>query len=289
MRRLYIITAICVFSAFSGTLKAQVVNSIIRDTDPAAAALGGASVANDANAFAIDNNAASMSLSSLRMAAGASYSLLQPSAVKMGVISASGYYRVADKLAIGAGFKSLSYDSYPVTSSEGRSTEEFAPKEIALKLGASYLITEGLSAGVNVKFASVSFAPTSVSKVICADVSAMYRAGALTAGINAANLGSQVMDIRAGAAYKLSVIKASAQAEFLSGAGLMGAVGAEYSFKDFAFVRTGVHLGSSSKAIPTFWSVGAGVKYLGIGADVSYSISSATVGNSVSAGISYSF
>lgn len=289
MKKIYTLAALLAFCAFSGTLNAQVVNSLIRETNPADMGVAGATVALDANAFALDNNAAAMSLTQQRMAVGVSYAILQPKSVKMGAISAEGFYRISDRFALGAGFKHYGYQAYPVTSAEGRSSETFKPNELFFSLGASYRIIKGLSAGVNLKYVSMGLASNSKVNVFSADVSALFNTGNLSAGLNVRNIGSKVMDIRAGAAYSIASVKATAQAEYLLGAGFMGALGAEYSLKDIFFARAGVHLGSASKAIPTYGSVGIGVKFIGIRADFCYLITAASIGNSLAFSLGYSF
>lgn len=282
------IAVIAIFTAFSATLEAQVLNSLVRTGDVASAAVSGASVAMDATAFAVDNNAAAMVLSSGTMSAGASYSVIQPSAVKMNLASAAGFYKISPKLAIGADMKFLSYDPYQVVAADGRAQDSFTPNEIAVTAGAAYSLFDGFSVGAAAKFAMMSLSPEAKANAFGIDVSAMYSAGALTAGLNAKNIGSEMMDIRAGAAYKLSFLKAYAQGEFLSGAGVMAALGAEYSFKDMVFARAGFHYGGET-AIPTSFSVGAGVKFAGINADVCFILANKAVGNSLSFGLGYSF
>lgn len=284
-----IITVFLVFTAISANLKGQVMNTLVRDFDVATMGLAGVSVPVDAGAFATDNNAAAMSLSDKRMIAGASYAVLQPASVRTGTLSAAGFVRLSDKIAIGAGFKSLAYDAYPVTSEEGRSTEEFKPKEFAVNLGMSYRIISGFSAGLNIKYASFALGPKNKKGLISVDLSAFYTADNINAGLNVRNIGSQTMDIRAGGAYKLGFFLATAQAEYLTGAGVMGALGVQYSIKEMVYLRVGLHIGNASKSIPTFGSVGLGLQIFKIKADVCYQLSSASIGNSLALGLSYSF
>lgn len=282
------IAIITVFAAFSARLNAQVVNSIVYGGDAVSAAVSGASVAMDANAFAVENNAASMALSKGTMSAAASYSILQPSAVKKNLISAAGFYKVSSRIAVGADLKYLGYDPYDIVAADGRVTSQFTPNEIAGTVGVAYAFTERISAGAGVSYAMMSLAEGSVLSTVGVDISAMYSAGALSAGVNARNLGTDVMDLRGGAAYRLSFLKAFAQAEYLSGAGFMAAAGAEYSFKEMVFARAGVHYGGPA-AIPTSFSVGAGARFAGISADICYVIAGKAVGNNLCFSLGYSF
>ena len=258
------IVAAAALLALSTSLKAQVLNTLVREVDPAAAGLAGAGVAMQANAYALDNNPAEMSLSASKISLAAGYAVLQPSSVKMGALSFSSLFKLSEKLAMGAAIKRGAYSPYPITSEEGRSTAEFTPSELSLSLGGSYLILKGLSAGVKLNYASIGLSPDAKYNVFSGDLGLTYATESLTVAANARNLGSQLMDLRAGASYALSSLTAYAQGEYLAGAGLMGALGLQYAFKDLIFVRAGGHLGNAEKAIPSYASLGLGAKFKGI-------------------------
>lgn len=264
MKELIKIVAAAALLALSTPLEAQVFNTLIRDVDPAAAGIAGASVAQKANAYALDNNPAAMSFSADKISLAAGYAILQPSSVKMGTLSFSSLFKLSEKLALGASIKRGAYNPYPITSEEGRSTTEYTPSELSLSLGGSYLILKGLSAGVKLNYASIGLSPDAKYNVFSGDLGITYATESLTVAANARNLGSQVMDLRAGASYTLSFLTAYAQGEYLAGAGMMGALGLQYSFKDILFVRAGGHLGNAEKAIPSYASLGLGAKIKGI-------------------------
>lgn len=291
MKTIYFrIAFIAAFLSISATSGAQVMNSLIRDLDPAAAGIAGASVAMKADAYSLYNNSAAMSLYDGRMAFAGGYGILQPSSVKMGAISGAALFKVGEKMALGAGFERLGYETYDITSAEGRSTAQFTPSEIAFSLGASYKIIEGLSAGAKLGYASISLSPDTKQGVFCGDIGLAYSAGQLSAGLNARNLGSKVMDVRAGASYEIaSVVTAYAQGEYLSGAGVMGALGAQYAFKDMLFARAGYHLGSASKAIPSYASLGLGAKIIGITFDAAFLLGSRSETGTMLFSLGYSF
>lgn len=282
------IAAIAVFLAFTAGLNAQVVNTLVRSGDAVSAGTSGASVAMDANAFAIDNNAASMILSGGTMAAAGSYSILQPSAVKMGLTSVAGYYKISSKLAAGTDVKYINYDAYDVVAADGRTVSRYTPSEIAFAAGIAYGFTDNLSVGLAAKYGMLMLSPESKSGAFGIDLSAMYSANALSAGVAVRNLGSSMTDVRAGAAYKLSFLNTYAQLEYLAGAGIMAAAGAEYSYNEMVFARAGFHYGGQA-AIPTSASLGAGVKLKGISADVAYILAGKNIGNSLCLCIGYSF
>lgn len=289
MKEFLKIVAAAALLALSTSLKAQVLNTLVRDVDPVAAGIAGAGVAMQSNAYSLDNNPAAMSLSTSKISLAAGYTILQPSSVKMGALSFSSLFKLSEKLALGAGIKRGTYNPYPITSEEGRSTAEFTPSELSLSLGGSYLILKGLSAGVKLNYASIGLSPDSKYNVFSGDLGLTYATESLTVAANARNLGSQLMDLRAGASYSFSSLTAYAQGEYLAGAGLMGALGLQYAFKDLLFVRAGGHLGNAEKAIPSYASLGLGAKIKGITFDAAILLGAKSESGTLLFSAGYSF
>lgn len=289
MKKLYLIGVFAALLATTGTISAQVVNSFIRTGDAVSAGLSGASVTIDADAFALDNNPAAMSLYSNTMAAGVGFSIINPSSVKMQMISAAGFYKISSALAAGIDVKRLSYEPYATYAADGRSTGEFTPSEMAVTAGVSYLVMDGLSIGANVKFASFALAEGSSSSYFGIDASAMYVSGALRAGLDIRNIASPVMDIRGGASYDISSVTLMAQAEYLAEAGVMAAAGAQYNFKDMLFARAGFHYGNASAGIPSYGSVGLGAKFAGFSLDAAVLLGTASVSGTTVLSLGYAF
>ncbi len=75
---------------------------------------------------------------------------------------------------------------------------------------------------------------------------------------------------------------------YLSG-DITAASGAEYSFKNFIFLRAGYHYGSKDKGLPSFASAGLGVKFAGVQLNAAYLLASETLGGSLMIGLGYSF
>lgn len=288
MKRIRLFGVFAALFAFSWTLTGQVVNSIIRTADAAYAGLSGAGVAMPANPYALEENPAAMSLYDGNMAAGAGFGIINPSSVKMQMISAAGFYKLG-QLALGLDAKSLSYEPYSVFAADGRTTGEFTPREFALTLGASYLVTESISVGLNAKMYSVNLAEDSSTVGLGIDAAAMYSSGPLCAGVNIRNIASPVMDVRAGAAYSLYSLTVSAEGEYLAGAGIMAALGAQYAIKEMVFVRGGFHYGNAATAIPSYGSLGAGLKIAGINLDAAVLLGAAPVSGTTLVSLGYSF
>ena len=67
------------------------------------------------------------------------------------------------------------------------------------------------------------------------------------------------------------------------------ALGAQYGWNDMVFARAGFHLGTGKAPLPTYASVGLGVKFVGVHLDVSYLLASKVLGNTLCVGIGYAF
>ncbi len=131
-----------------------------------------------------------------------------------------------------------------------------------------------------------------------------YRQDALSAGLSVNNVGGKVnyggedydqpMLACAGVAYRIgnpesSSVTPSVEADVLFKGGLMAGLGVEYSYKSMLFARGGFHYGDKEKAVPTYASLGLGVRFLGISLDVAYLTASDILGNSISLGLGYRF
>ena len=69
------------------------------------------------------------------------------------------------------------------------------------------------------------------------------------------------------------------------------AVGAEYEYDSMIAVRAGYHYGSRENGLPSYASVGVGVKFFGVNVDAAYLIGSPTspLRNTFTVGVGYSF
>lgn len=277
-------------------LGAQSLGFLNLHPDAGAAGMAGVSVAMKAGAYAPENNLAAAALQDSRLDVAAGYTLWMPKVSKTGLLSASGYYKVTDRLAVGIDGKSFSSPTYTITTTDGRAKGTFTPKEMAFGAGASFRIFDGFAAGLHLKLATSSLAEEAKATAFGADLSLKYEKDALQAGLAVDNLGGKVkygedssypmpMCIRAGAAYSIAGLTASAEGAFLSG-GMMAGAGVEYAIRDMVFLRGGYHYGG---AIPSYASLGAGVKVAGVHLDFAYLLASETVGGSLMATLGYRF
>lgn len=70
---------------------------------------------------------------------------------------------------------------------------------------------------------------------------------------------------------------------------MAAAAGARYAFRDMVSVRTGYHFGTDKSPLPSYLSVGLGVKFFGVHLDFAYHLANELLGGSFKIGLGYSF
>ena len=85
----------------------------------------------------------------------------------------------------------------------------------------------------------------------------------------------------------------SLDADYYFALGFAAALGVEYSYADMAFVRAGYNMGGEA-VLPSFASIGAGVKFAGVELNLAYllgfsTLHSVAAKNTLSIGLGYSF
>lgn len=279
-------------------LSAQSMSFLNVNPDAISQGVAGTSVARPADAYAIENNMAAAAVSKSRLDLEVGYAIWNPQNVKTGIVSASGFFKIGKKLALGVGFKNFTEPSYNVTSDDGRIGASYTPKEMALSAGASYQIIPSLALGVDVKYASSNLAESAKASTVMADVSLAFSSKIFSAGLSVNNLGGKVQSgdisyplptlVKGGVALSLLGLTASAEADYISDAGFMAGLGAEYCLLNIVSFRAGYHYGAD-KAIPSYASLGLGVGFLGVKLNATYLLASKTLGNTLLFGLGYSF
>lgn len=306
MNKYISIVAVIVLSCMSGmSLRAQTMPSLLLDQDPVSIAVGSARVASDGDAFALQNNVASMSFAEETMSVKAGFTLWQPSYANMKNIGLGGIYRISDRLGLGLDFKYLMKQPYSGVTGNGSAIRdsEFRPSEINFAAGVSYAFLDCLSAGVALRYAGSSLSPDAKANIFGADLGLFFSMNSVRAGLSVNNLGTKVkysekaypqpMLLKAGAGYDLtmgtSVLSFDAEADILFAGGVMAGVGCEYSFRDMVFARAGYHYGNSANVVPSHGAAGLGLKIVGINLDVAYIFGSKVLANSMCVSLGYSF
>lgn len=227
-----------------------------------------------------------------------------PSTVASNDINVDLFAKLGQRLGLSAQFALDNGQKYDIYSSTGTKGGFFVPKDMMLKLGASYRILPSLSAGASFRYLSSTLTAKNTYSAFAADVMAAYELGSAHVAAGVTNLGTPVkasdgtsFGLPAAATlagnYALSFAEKHAvdlklQADWFFKGGLCARAGAEYAFADMAFVRLGYCYGGKSP-MPSFLSLGVGGKFAGISVNAAYLLGSPTVGGTLALGAGYSF
>ena len=287
-----------VLSVLTVALSAQSLPLLFNPGDPHAAALGGASVALEADAWALEHNFAAAALAKEQFSIGAAYGYWAPKPSADNRFSAGGWYRTGT-LAFGLSAKGSFSKPYEATTPAGEVKERFNPGDYALAFGTAWAPAEGFALSATARLVSSSLSEDIGAVAFCADVSALYSAGAFSAGLSAFNLGGKIRYgdkdyalptlVKGGLRYATLDFEATGELDYLAGAGVMGGLGVEYWPFACLALRGGYHFGAADKGLPSFASIGLGLLLEGFGMDVSVLLASPTLAGSVNVGISYKF
>ena len=226
-----------------------------------------------------------------------------PGAVTSTNMNLMGGFKIGRRLGIhvvGAYQNGTEYTLYDDTGS-GKST--FAPSDLLVGAGVGFAITEFLSLGANVKFVHSSVAPESNYSAVAGDAFILFSMKGFSAVAGVASLGTPVKSgdktfglpasAKVGVGYDLamgtSALRFAADADVFFTGGVGAALGAQYGWNDMVFARAGFHLGTGNAPLPTYASVGLGVKFVGVHLDASYLFASKALGNTLCIGIGYAF
>ena len=273
---------------------AQAVPFLNIPSDARTAAMGSTGISLEKGAFTIDDNMATSAITNRKAAFGANFWSWAPSTSALKLINAGGYYRFG-KFAVALGGRYCIEKPYDIISAVGKPLGTYQPSSFTLGAGFAYRIIDPLALGVTVRYVSANYSENTKAGTVAADINATFSTGGLRAAIGVANLGGKLRGdslptlAKAGAAYKIGGFQASAEVDYLFSGALMAGIGAEYGFKDIAFIRAGFHYGDANKAVPTYASVGLGVQYWGVRLDATWITASKVLGNSLGFSLSYSF
>lgn len=288
----------CAMPALSAS--AQALSSLLIPSAPEYAAMGGASVALEAGAFAAENNAAAMSLSDDSFAVAAGYGLWAPETAGSQLMGLGAFARVGERVGIGLSGRYTMEKPMNISSAAGGILGTFTPSELGANLAVSVKVIDGLSVGVTGKFVRSSIGEELSGSAFGADISVAWRKDGLSAGAAVCNLGSKVkygdssysmpMLVKAGAAYSADFgLTASVEADYLFSGAFAAGLGLEYNLFDIGFLRAGYHYGDKSHGLASFASLGAGVQFAGVELSAAWLTASPTLGNSLLFSLGYSF
>ncbi len=286
---------------------AQALPFTASDTDPVILGKGGAGLTEtETVAHAAFTNAAVIPFSESKLDVSAGYMLWQPSSVKSNVISVGAAYKLKDKLGVAAGLYYGMNPKFTISNAGGLEGGTYRPSDIHAAVGVSYRFLDFMSAGINLGYAGSILMEDVSYGAVSADLFLMAKLNdfKLTAGVANAlgsikdadgNKFSLPASLAVGMGFRTALneaheIEASLDMDYFFEGSFAAAVGMEYIFNDFVTARVGYRDGGNS-AIPSFTSIGAGVKRMGLRLDLAYLIgtSDSPMRNTLALGLGYSF
>lgn len=268
--------------------------------------MAGASIALNPTAFAFYNNPAAMVFYENTGSIAASYNLWQPSASNNRLFAASGFGKSGDKMAFGFSGRFVTHQPYDITNDQGVVSGTYTPREYALEGGGAFKIWR-FAIGVTFRYIGSDLGGEKPGSAFGADLALMYKTETLSLAASVVNFGTNLnyggdstytlpTMSKVGFAYNIAFLeqhRASLGLEwdYLFSGGSMVAGGLEYAFKETAFLRLGYHWGDADKAIPSYASIGLGVKFYGVTINAAYLIAfgESPMKNTLSLSLGYDF
>lgn len=284
---------------------AQSLPFVAAETDAASLGKAGANLVETGSiANASFSNAAAIPFSDAKMDVAAGYTMWQPTSVNTTMLNVGAAFNMKNKFGLAVGFLYGMNPAYDIYNQSGAANGQFKPSDMHVNVGLAWRFLPFLSLGANVGYASSSLAEGKSYGALAADVFAMAKFAGLKVSAGVANIGTSVQSstgaafglptsLAVGAGYDLSFadkhsVGIALDADYYFDGWFAAAAGAGYTFNDFLTVRAGYRYGGDSP-LPSYASVGAGVKLLGIKLDAAYLISSGPMKNTLALSLGYAF
>lgn len=180
----------------------------------------------------------------------------------------------------------------------------FNPTDFQVNGGGAYRITDFLSMGINLRYASSNVTEKNSISSFGGDLFVTGQFDGFNVALGVRSLGAGVTgndgtsyslptSISFGAAYvydfaEVHSIEADLDAEYWLSGTFSAAAGVQYGYNDMVFVRAGARYGGQS-IIPDYASAGIGVKFYGFKLGLSYLFGSDILKNTMTVGLGYCF
>jgi len=274
--------------------------------DPVSSATGFAGMASISTmAWASFDNPAVMSFYDGKFDARLLFQNWQPEYGKTTNLGTGIAFRTKKGLGLSVGFLNQLGQPFEVTDGSGLSLRTYRPSEMQFNLGFGFKIADFVSIGLSLKRLSEQFTTGSII-AFGGDFFAMAKLMDFNIALGVSNVGTPVKSssgryfnlpssIRLGGDYsKTFVGKHNIEVlldidYFFLASGFSVAFGGRYAWKDMIFVRAGYHFGTDKALLPSFASVGLGMKVYGICIDVAYLLCNDVLKNTFSVGLGYMF
>ena len=276
--------------------------------DPASGAMGFAGVASSSSiAYSSFSNPAMIPFFDKTGDIAFSYQNWAPDGVKSSNFNLGAGFKLFDgRLGFGFGGAFQNGEKYDTFNEAGVMTGSYTPNDMQINLGASSLITKNFSFGINLRYARQSLSHDNASyETVATDMFIAYRLNEFNFTAGLSSLGSSVKSASdedftiptsatLGAEWHRTLakehgIKAVADFDYFFSDNVTAGFGAQYSWKDMVFIRTGYHFGSDKAVLPSFLTLGGGIKHKRIRLDAAWLTGNDAIKNSLSLGLGIMF
>lgn len=306
MKKIFSIVFAALLCSFAASAQADVMGSSLVVKDPVASAMAGTSLAGTSNvAFSAFGNAASTVFFDKKMDLTASYLSWMPSASNKSMgMNLGAALKLGRRVGLSLAGNYNMGSAYEIVDDYGNRNGSFKTSSMNFGLGFGVKIIDCLGIGANVRYMSESLAADYKPWAVAADAYLMFRMKGFAATAGVSQLGSKVKDsagkefalpasARLGLGYSNTFgskhfVEALLDADYFFSGAFSAAAGAQYGFNDMVFVRAGYRYGAKT-AIPSYASVGLGVKFFGVKLDFAYLLGNDALKNSFCVGLGYRF
>lgn len=302
IRKSFITLAALLVAAVAGAQEVVPANEsfplLVTPRDAALAGMAGAGDASTSGsqAYAAFSNPATLPLAQYKLSAGLSYARWAPArelslSHNMGGAVAARFGRVG----ISAG---AFYQAHPALDLGDDGT--YARKDLLVAAGAGILLSQHFSLGLAVRYAQERLLADYKLSAVAFTGMLQYQWNALNVAAGVANLGAGAKSengtvsplpasARLAVDYALPLgpgsLELALDGDYYFIGKLSVAGGVSYDFKRIAFLRAGYRYAAPGAALPSYLSLGAGVRYRGIHADVTWLTASPSLANTLLVGI----
>ena len=269
---------------------------IVRDPVSAGAGFAGAAAISGA-AYSSFRNSSVIPFSPERVSLGVSGQSWAPDGEKPSGINLGAAFRTGGRFGFSVGGAFQAGEEYTLTDGTGNAEGTFRPAETVVNTGVGFLILDNLSAGANVRHASQRLSEDDSWSAVAADIFLTCRFEGLSLAAGVSNMGTSLESVT-GDAFSLPSsatigadwgkalseahgVRLAADADYFFSGSVTAAAGAEYSFKNMLFARAGYHFGTSDAVLPSFATVGLGVRLLGVSLDLAYLAANDALGGTI--------
>lgn len=257
------------------------------ENSPVSSAMGYAGSASCADlSWGAAENPAKLFYGGSKGEVSAAYRRYNPHGITSNDFGAAFGIRVGKRVALSIHGIYQAQEKYSIINENGAFTaEEFTPGNLSVGIGLGIKFIDALSLGVSLRMLHSSIAPELSLNALSANALLMAHFGDFSIIGGVANVGGALRKGGPGLPSSGKIggdyshcfagkhnIEIALDADFFFKGGIGMGVGAQYNWKEHIFVRGGYHYGSEKCLLPSFGTVGAGIKFWGVGLDFAYLI-----------------